>query len=349
MQVITIYPDGENNVPQMNDSHVLHVYDCIHEDDLKRILVRHGTPRYIVNDSFSFLQGNFSSPFYCVNLWLADQVKSFIGLESNDLYQTKHCANFIVNKKLAHRHLCIKMVELFGLDVAYTWNGIDPNFNLLPIFENLSRYGYAGCISEQEKHVLMQPINLQPRWIDYERQITSDFAVLNYGDKSLGDNVWTWKNGLDDIFQSSAVSIITESVDTQMGMHFSEKTLYSVLGLTFPIWVGGYKQAEEWRKFGFDTFDDIIDHDYQHFQNFFERCWYAIKLNLNLITDLERLSEIRYKHRHRLLKNRDLILNGQVEKYNYKIIQTWPSDLRDLLPTILENMTRKNLASLVQR
>jgi hypothetical protein len=129
---------------------------------------------------------------------------------------------------------------------------------------------------------------------------------------------------------NSAISIITESVWTQHATTFTEKTLYSVLGMTFPIWVGGVNSATCWKNKGFDIFDDVIDHSYQNLPTLLERCFYAFYLNKDILTDFEKVSTLRKQKLGRLANNRNLLTSGTFRKYNQKEIQKWPNDLQEL-------------------
>ena len=80
----------------------------------------------------------------------------------------------------------------------------------------------------------------------------------------------------------SAVALISESADFQKASVFTEKTLYALMALNFPLFIGGYGHADQLTRMGFDVFDDIIDHSYQYKETLFERCYYAFYNNLEL-------------------------------------------------------------------
>ena len=155
-----------------------------------------------------------------------------------------------------------------------------------------------------------------------------------------GSNSWTWRNGLQNMFLNSSISLITESVQYQRAAAFTEKTLYAVWGLTFPIWIGGYNQAKEWKRIGFDTFDDVIDHSYQNYDTLIERCYYAFFLNLKLLSNIDKTKELRLAHKHRLFKNRELLLQNQLGKFVDQEISKFPEDLQSAMPEILKYFRR---------
>jgi hypothetical protein len=171
---------------------------------------------------------------------------------------------------------------------------------------------------------ILSPIKtFKKKWYSFTNEKFDESGVTNYG-----NNIAVWNKHLIDIVSSSAISIISESVDTHIASTFTEKTVYSVLGLTFPIWVGGVNSALHWKAKGFDVFDDIIDHSYQNLPTLLERCFYAFYLNKDILTDLEKLSNLRLQHLDRLIKNRNLMTSNTFTKYNQLSIQQWPDDLQ---------------------
>lgn len=317
---------------QFDGSDILYIWDTIDELSLSEMLKQHGTPKYIVNDSFSY----FDYPginVYCVNKWLEWQLSKFETEIDNyqHNFDTLHCANFCINKKQLNRYLAMKMVEIFEIDCCYTWSGFGKNLDCTKIIneknslsdKNLDRY-WGEILSPIQK--------FEKKWIhiDNTDQDGSSF-ILNYG-----QNCDTWKNGLDKVFSTSAVSLITESGTATQAIHFSEKTAYAIMGLTFPIWVGGQNQANEWKKIGFDIFEDIIDHSYQHKSTVIEQCFYAIYNNLELLQDIKKLSALRLKHRDRLIKNRNHLSYATFKKYNKEIVSTWPVDLQEIIAPLFK-------------
>jgi hypothetical protein len=136
--------------------------------------------------------------------------------------------------------------------------------------------------------------------------------------ENAGSWIGAWDAGLNQMFSSSAVSLISESVDYQAGIGYTEKSIYPVLGLTLPIWIGGKFQAEQFEKMGFDVFNDYIDHSYQYCNTLTERCYRAIADNQKILSDVEFAAETRQKLMSRLKKNRQFLLdiaNNPNEQY----------------------------------
>ena len=133
------------------------------------------------------------------------------------------------------------------------------------------------------------------------------------------------------MFNNSAISLISESLSYQRAAIFTEKTLYSILGLTFPIWIGGAWHASELEKIGIDSFSDIIDHSYENCDTLIERCYRAFSDNFDLLNNKELASSLREECYPRLLKNRDFILNGGLTTATDKKLLSLPTDLQETL------------------
>jgi len=335
MYQLLVHPKARStfeDVPSFSQQHVLHINDQFDQNFLDRLLEK-GTPRCIISDHYIKTEYN-GVEIIGLPLWLEQQVK-FITKDLcwNEKINTDFAFNFMINKKQINRFLCIKLVELFQLtDFDYTWSAVDPTFNMSHVINELNDLGPKSPLDSASRSFILQAIQVPKRWVDHVNQMVENSAFSRYG-----GNAWTWKNGLDKMFSHSAVSLITESARTEKVSIFTEKTIYAVLGLTFPIWVGGYEQAKEWADIGFDTFDDIIDHSYQSYDTLIERCYYAFANNLHLLSDIDQLRELRLQNKQRLLKNRELLLNNRLGQYVDEQIATLPIDLQQIMLELINH------------
>ena len=339
MQVISTLQYGRDlhNIEKLTNDHVLHVYDIFDQQYINQILKK-GTPGAILSDHLLTPPYSDLIPFFGLPLWVGNEVVNIIyGYKFDDNISTINCFNFMINKKQINRFLCIKFVEWFKLsNFDYTWSAVDQTFDMSDILAEITLLGDQSPLDQATKSFILSPIKLEKRFIEFSKQtLTATGGVKNYG-----GNSWTWRNGLNKMFLSSAISLITESVWTQKAAVFTEKTIYSVLGLTFPIWVGGYNQATEWKNIGFDVFDDIIDHSYQSYDTLIERCYYAFANNLDLLSNKDKSAKLRLLCKDRLLKNRKLLLNNHLGIIANNKISTYPQELQLCMPEILKYFPR---------
>ena len=316
-----------SNSTRLDEDSILYIIDTFSDSDLSWLLKKYGNPKYIVSDSHSFFSSKHYPRIYTVDIflkWLAEGFEKKGKLHLSDELITKYSANFMVNKKQLNRYLTIKLCEIFGIDYDYTWSGIGREFDCSKIVDEKNNLNDSIIDNYWDK--ILMPINITKKWIPVTRADTvgNDVNIADYG-----NNFQSWNQGLNKMFQSSAVSLISECIQADFAMTWSEKTYYAIIGLTFPIWVGGYKQQLQFKKLGFDTFEDIIDHSYQYKSTFLERCFYAVYLNLELLKDKPRLDKTRQSCYTRLINNRKKLNSLYLGDYYDKVIATWPKQLQD--------------------
>lgn len=265
----------------------------------------HGKPNAIMNTFYTRIELDTDIPVYLVPLDFYNLVTPLVNVAIVDSYQIKTTKsfNFMANRKRINRHLLIKLLEHFDLidQAEYTWSGADPNFDLSKILKELD--SISAPWAEHVRSTLLDPIKIQPRWVKTDADLTNTLVNIKTS------NMQAWTQGLNSIFNTTAVSLISESIDYQNGIGFTEKSAYPLLGLNLPIWIGGKYQAEEFEKLGFDVFNDYIDHSYQHCDSLVERCYRAIADNYKILSDVSIAADIRQKLMPRLLANRQMFLS----------------------------------------
>jgi hypothetical protein len=242
---------------------------------------------------------------------------------------TNYCANIFVNKKQMSRFLSLKLASFHKISFDYVWNGIGRDGNFDRIFKENDLFQYVP-----NTHNLLSRLRLKKQWIDdsYGDQdpdsVDPSLIELPHG----GDNVYCWHTFMKQLITPSAVSLINENPNYENASLTTWKTMFPVLGLTFPIWVGGYRIADEVSSMGIDPIPDVINHRYQYKETLFERCWYAFHDNLKILTDIEYATEMRIKHITRLQQNRDKFLEGTVYQHCVDTVHSWdiPDEVKDI-------------------
>lgn len=236
--------------------------------------------------------------------------------------QTSSCFNFFIGHfaNRLNRNLLIQLVKYFELDCFdYILHDSKKNHNMAWVIHEWNNIGNDE-FSTDFCNQMLAPITLAEKH-------SKNFAVQNIG-TTYEYLHYQWHDNLDQLYNNTAVSLISEPwFKSQLASIFSEKTLYAIMGLTFPIYIGGYGHANYLKQMGFDTFDDIIDHSYQYRTTLIEQCYYAIKNNLDILTNLEMAQQLRQTHLYRLLRNRDLLYDQILTKHVYSVIDTWPEPL----------------------
>jgi hypothetical protein len=345
MQLYSTFRHGRDfsNIKEFNDDVYIHIYDVWGDDEVNEWFSR-GIPKAIVSDHvFEYYHPTYGQlevigfPGFIqldLNVIFA---KSLLGRKDKVV---KNCFNFTLYKKQINRFLLIKLVEYFKLDnFDYTWSAVDQSFDMSKIISELNSLSSEWASDSDFRSCILSNITLPKKSIPLANDVDagSQSGIDNYSKIQCAEAVASWPNGLDEIISTSAVTLIGESIGFQRACAFTEKTLFSVMGLTFPIWVGGFKQAEHWKNLGFDIFEDVIDHSYQYHETLIERCYYAFANNLRILQDLEYAKEMIDKCMPRLIANYNLIRNGHIAKIVTDTIEPLPKNDVDLLNYFIES------------
>jgi len=307
---------------------VFYVPGMIEPKILCHWLEKYGQPAYIVMDQAGDIKID-NLKIYSVPLrGLAFSFEKFEKLNKSTLLRTpntKFCFNFFVNENLnVNKYILIKLVEYFEFDCFdYVLNTDEKLCNIRPLLDQLSHLSDTDLLKEF-RHKILKPIALG---IKHNK---------NYSPTEVPCIVNQWTDNLELLFDQSAVSLISEPQGDLTASIFTEKTMFAIMGLTFPIFVGGYGNADYLKQVGLDTFDDIIDHSYQFLPTLSERCFYALKNNMHILADLSLAKQLRQDHLSRLLKNRDLLYDQILTRHVYSVVDTWPESLKSTIKPYFE-------------
>lgn len=194
-------------------------------------------------------------------------------------WNKRNCTfNFMINKPRKHREILLQLIKRFNLiNYTHTLPWKHNNINSIPVTD----YKFGP-------------------------EVVMDKGIRNGSFK----NAETYDKLLKTtVFEPSCISLITEPVFFERESILTEKTIMSIYSGTLPIWVGGWRCADALSNFGFDVFDDIVDHSYQDLKDPSDRCYHAIERNLNLLENFDLVHEFiknnqsRFEHNLNLLKN----------------------------------------------
>ena len=147
---------------------------------------------------------------------------------------------------------------------------------------------------------------------------------LNEVDQIYSQDTFNDKNfdlHLRSMYQNHFVEIVAE---TQFNVPFygaSEKFRNAVYGCVFPILLGGAGLVDFLRNLGFDMFDDVVDHSYDHIIDPLDRLCAAIDLNKNLLTNNHLIKTLWLKNQQRFLNNIEFIKTTLFEKMQHRAQQ----------------------------
>jgi hypothetical protein len=218
--------------------------------------------------------------------------------------------NFMINKPRHNREFLLLLIKHFKLEnYCYTLCWQDIQISRDTMARRTSNAEYKKIILETEVDIPGHYLS-----VGTERLLGRG---LQYGSVKNFEN---YVNLLkQNIFEPSCVSLITEPSFYERETLKTEKTIMSMYGGTLPIWVGGWRIPQSLRDLGFDVFDDIIDHSYESMSDPYDRAYYAVRKNLDLLRDFTAAKDFiernhdRFQHNIRLIEQ-NVFLNNMVNK-----------------------------------
>ena len=324
---------------RLTSSEIIYIFDHhyneeLHEFPVKRLLENSTNPyaHTIVFDHV--LQHDDVLKDYnlvCLPVLMAKYTNQFIQQQIIPNWTHKYQTfNFIINKKRLHRTFMLMLLDMFDLhDCEYTlcWKHTDIDKNAMIRETNNIAY---------QKIILSSKITTTPRQYLFGTEKSLDQG-LKYGSIT---NPEVYQRFLQQaVFEPTCVSLITEPAFFERETIITEKTIMAIYGGTVPIWVGGWRIADYLRDQGFDVFDDIVDHSYQDMPDPWDRCYYAIEKNINLLKDFDTVQKFVYNNKHRFQANLDLLNTNIFVNNTQQILNRQSTKVKTDLEAKLEWLT----------
>jgi len=237
-------------------------------------------------------------------------------------YITTGCFNFMVYKTRPLRRVFLELLQYFKLSTNFYTANTGQHMKPLEITH-----------SDPEISVFLDYRKITP--LTLPARIIATKVEQGY-------NISHYLKFLErEVFGPSAVALITEPIEPEWdnSMNFSEKTIFAMLGCNLPIWVGGVNQASLWAGAGFDIFDDVIDHSYQTKATTIERMYYALKDNLELLTNLELAANTRKQLHDRLVANRKRVFDNVINIWAETNLSKAPDNIRQSVKNCVQSFS----------
>jgi hypothetical protein len=325
----------------LTDSEIIYVNDHHYDEDnqcfhIKKLLENSACDRQkhlLVFDHINHEDELNEYNHICLPIFLAGEVQEFLNQKIQpDWSQKSKIFNFMINKPRLHREFLLIMIEHFGLHSyshSLAWKKNNSNRNTLKARMQNSLY---RNMVDQAREII--PVT---------NYVFGSEVVLDRGVKNGNfTNAETYNHLLrSTVFEPSCISLITEPSFFERETLQTEKTVMAMYGGTLPIWVGGWKLATYSRSLGFDVFDDIIDHSYEALDDPWDRCYYAIEKNLQLLTNFDQAKQVINDHQGRLRKNIKLLETNPYFKDCLLKIESYPEPIKSALFSISQQFRQK--------
>jgi hypothetical protein len=118
-----------------------------------------------------------------------------------------------------------------------------------------------------------------------------------------GENILNYNQILLPIYNRVRVELVPGSIFSESTPYITEKELQAIYGSNFMILFDSPGTVETLRQWGFDMFDDVVNHSYDQEADPVQRMIRAISDNIHLLNGTDDVNIVWEKNRHRFEKN----------------------------------------------
>jgi hypothetical protein len=209
-----------------------------------------------------------------------------------------------------HRYVFICLLLKSGLIEDIDWSMV------MGWYRKTNRYGgfYENLLTKYEIHFVYQDQIEYLDGIDVKRskfEVDKDWFTSEEISPSFEWNqIYELKT-----YESSYVNIVTESNFLFNEIHITEKTLKPFYFYQFPIFLSSMNHIKYIKEmYGFDMFDDILDHSYDNEPDNKKRLFMVYDEIKRLSENKDKLIDFYKNNESRFEKNKQIVIN--ISKYN---------------------------------
>lgn len=207
-----------------------------------------------------------------------------------------------------HRVGLICLLKKYNILEDVDWSFLKlwnlPNEDPGPIFRRVFSQSQMDFLKPEIDFV----INYGLKKSDYE----SHFEWLDIKDISIAPS-W-WKTYNQDQYRNTYFNITTETIFTSKDVHITEKTFKPFLHLQFPMILATQHHLKYLRKFyGYDFFDDVIDHSYDNIKDHGERLFKFVEELKRIQENKEFFIDFYRKNKDRFLANQERVFSTKAD------------------------------------
>lgn len=130
-------------------------------------------------------------------------------------------------------------------------------------------------------------------------------ALPPYDEEKQNDDFSNYRS-IFEAYKKTRLEIITSSLYSEPTPQISEKEIQGIYGCNFMIIIGNPNMVKLLKKWGFDMFDDIVNHSYDSVINPSQRMFMAIDDNIHLLNGTRDLDKLWKINQHRFAANCEL-------------------------------------------
>jgi hypothetical protein len=170
----------------------------------------------------------------------------------------------------------------------YIFNKIKPYNKIYELTKNIFQFDIKTSFQINRGYSLLKNNSFEkpniPYWsFNHQTKLIS---------KNINDNIDNYNNNIIKLYEHVKLELLSSGHFSEPTPCFSEKEIQWVYGRNFLIYLGSPRSIQWLRKWGFDVFDDVVNHDYDLIEDPSERMIRSIDDNIHLLdgsVDLDQL------------------------------------------------------------
>jgi len=289
-----------------NEKFITYINDLVLQDgyDPKRV--------YLMTNN-SKLQYYKDKNNLSINVYSLDFLVMFIATHMVEFGEPEYIENktgdfFMCHNRgpKAHRYGLLCMLKKYNLLEQVDWSLILGWYRKNQIGFNDDRIFYNPVFNNEDLETYKDEIkyfgNIDIKKSKFETQKTW------FDDRNNGHI--EWKEVYEyQTYQNTYVNIVTESCYYDKEIHITEKSMKPFYFYQFPLFLSSYNHVKYLKeRFGFDMFDDIIDHSYDNMPDNRLRLVMFFDEIKRLSENKEKLIEFYKNNKSRFIYNKDLVV-----------------------------------------
>jgi len=204
----------------------------------------------------------------------------------------------------------------------------DVNWSLVSGFQCKNELFFSQIFTKDEMKKYKSDIDyfmsIEIKKSDFE--IEEDWFKPNSHEINVeGLPIWMRVPEKVETFENSYINIVTESsyLDSELIVHITEKSFRPFYFYQLPIFVASHHHVKHLKEiYGFDMFEDIIDHSYDNIVNDRDRLFEILNEIKRLSGNKEKVREFYKSNYDRFEKNKNIILNILRNTDDYKFFRS---------------------------
>lgn len=209
-------------------------------------------------------------------------------------------------------YILSKNISKFGHILAshYIFEKIESHKKIYSLNKNVFQFDLKTSLNVNRGYNILKNKSFDLTQIPVWRGHDSTTKQIS---KNINDNIDNYNNNIIKLYENVKLELVSGGHFSEPTPCFSEKEYQCFYGRNFFIYLNSPRCIEWLRKWGFDVFDDVVNHNYDLIEDPSERMIRAIDDNIHLLDGSADLDQL-WKEREERFNNNCTIADNIQEK-----------------------------------